>query len=114
MVLTWTRNSAGATGYNNRARHRQRKLHIPRLGHGSTSTFTNTNATAATMYYYRVYATGTGGPSDYSDSGPSITKPAAPQNVTATATSATVVNLHWAPVSGATATTFCVQRQHRL
>ncbi|HET6251018.1 MAG TPA: fibronectin type III domain-containing protein, partial [Tepidisphaeraceae bacterium] len=102
VVLNWTNNSSGATGYVVERGTDGENFGTTFPVDSSTHTFTDTSASAATNYYYRVYATGIGGPSGYSNNAQATTIPAIPQNLTATGASATVVNLAWSPVSGAT------------
>ncbi len=100
--LSWTDNSNNETGFK-----------VERSFDGSTgwaeiaalaantTTYQNTGLVASTKYYYRVYAYNAGGNSEYSNipnattsAGASV--PAAPTNLTATAASATQINLAWA------------------
>lgn len=64
----------------------------------NVTAYSNTGLTAATVYYYRVRATNTAGPSEYSNTAGVMTpqvKPSAPSNLTATATGSSQINLAW-------------------
>jgi hypothetical protein len=67
----------------------------------SVSTYTNTGLSASTQYFYRLRANNASGDSAYSNEAnattqaPPPTVPAAPSNMTATATSSTQVSLSW-------------------
>jgi hypothetical protein len=78
---------------------------------GATSadatTFSNTGLTAGTTYHYRVVATNSAGASPASNvafastnTAPVVTTPAAPSNLTATATSRTSIRLNWTDNAG--------------
>ena len=102
ILLTWTNNSQGASlNTIQRGTDGQNFTTIGTVS-GTTATFTDTQASAATDYFYRIFATGTGGASDFSNVSDATTTPGIPQNVVATAASATVVGLTWNAVTGAT------------
>jgi hypothetical protein len=66
----------------------------------NVTTYSNTGLTASTAYYYRVRAANTGGDSGYSNTANATTQsgivpPAAPGGLTATAASASQINLSW-------------------
>jgi fibronectin type 3 domain-containing protein len=63
----------------------------------NVTTRSNTNLTGSTTYYYRVLAYNSGGNSTYSNvaSATTISLPAAPSNLTATAFSTSLINLSW-------------------
>ncbi len=73
--------------------------------------FSDAGLSASTAYYYRVYATNSGGNSGYSNVANATTQtplpelPEAPAGLTATAVSTSQINLAWNAVAGATAYT---------
>jgi subtilisin family serine protease len=72
---------------------------IAEVGAGVTS-YSNTGLAASTTYVYRVLAYNSGGASGYSNTASATTQaapspPAAPSNLTATAASASQINLSW-------------------
>ncbi|MCL2068176.1 MAG: fibronectin type III domain-containing protein [Treponema sp.] len=73
----------------------------------TTTTYQDTGLSAVTTYYYRVRAYNTAGDSGYSNTASAATQtslpgvPAAPTGLTATAVSATQINLSWNSVTGA-------------
>ena len=101
--LSWTNNATNATGI---------KLErstisggpwseITSLGATSTSYQNNSGLSAGTTYYYRVYAYNAAGDSEYATAG-TITFPAAPTGLLASAASSSQINLSWSGVTGAT------------
>ena len=72
----------------------------------NTTTYSDQNLQASTQYCYRVRAINSAGASGYTDIQCAATQAptvGAPQNLVASAASATQINLSWAGVSGATA-----------
>jgi len=68
----------------------------------TATAYTDSTASAGATYAYRVYASNGSVNSGNSNVATVTTIPAAPQNVTATAVSASQINLAWANVTGAT------------
>jgi Galactose oxidase-like, Early set domain/Fibronectin type III domain len=113
--LTWTDNSANESGFT-----------IERSLDGTTfamlvsvaanvTSYTHSGLTAGTTYYYRVYATGSGGNSDYSNRAQATTPvviatlPAAPSNPMVVPLSTSMINLTWLDNS-ANETGFVIER----
>ncbi|MGI6295663.1 MAG: fibronectin type III domain-containing protein [Armatimonadota bacterium] len=78
------------------------------IGNSAAKTsFSDTGLSASTAYYYRVYATNSGGNSGYSNVANATTQtplpelPEAPAGLTATAVSTSQINLTWNAVAGA-------------
>lgn len=97
--LAWTDNSSDETGF-----LLQRSLSatsgftnlltLP----ANTTSYTNTGLSSATTYYYRVQAINSGGSSPWSNIASATTlssPPAAPSNLTATASGTSTINLSW-------------------
>jgi hypothetical protein len=98
--LSWTDDSTNETGFLiERSTDGVNFTQIATAPVNATS-FQDSNLTAATTYYYRVRASGTGGNSAYSNIANATTSssqlvPAAPTNLTATAVSGSQINLAW-------------------
>ena len=95
--LSWTDNSSDEDGFNiYRATDGVDFAFYTKVGKNVT-TRSNTNLTPGTTYYYRVLAYNGGGTSNYSNtaSATTLSVPAAPSNLTATAVSSKQVNLSW-------------------
>jgi subtilase family serine protease len=69
---------------------------------GSATSYSDASAAAGATYSYRVYASNGSTNSATSNTATVTTIPAAPQNVTASAVSASQINLTWSNVTGAT------------
>jgi hypothetical protein len=102
--LAWTDNAGNETGFKI-----ERKTgsggtwaQVATTGSNATS-WSNTGLAASTTYYFRIRATNAGGDSAYSNEASATTltpAPAAPTGLSATAVSATQVNLSWADNAG--------------
>src|SRR5207237_846961 len=78
----------------------------------NVKTYSSTGLTAATLYYFRVLATNTGGSSAASNTASGTTlplAPAAPSGLTATVASSSTINLAWTDNS-TNETGFTIQR----
>jgi fibronectin type 3 domain-containing protein len=73
-----------------------------KIGTAATATYTDTNLTALTTYYYVVELVTQSGTSGNSSPASATTFPAAPTNLTAKAASSTQINLTWTASKGAT------------
>ncbi|SDS43056.1 S8 family serine peptidase [Opitutus sp. GAS368] len=99
--LTWTNNATNAQGNTvERSTDNATFTQIASLAAGTTS-YSDTGLTASTTYYYRVRAFNSAGNSAYSNTASAATQsppptiPAAPSNLSATATSSSAINLTW-------------------
>ena len=110
--LSWSDNAGNETGYKvERSPNNSTWAQIALLGANAAS-YNDTTVSAATLYYYRVRATGSGGDSAYSMAASATTPappPAAPSNLTALATASTQINLTWKD-NAATETGYRVER----
>ncbi len=107
VVVTWTDNSSAETAYK-----------VERSTDGTTwtvftaaanaTTYTDSTAAAGTTYIYRVKASKSGNASAYVTAPAVTTRPTDPSALTATAASATQINLAWTAGSGQSA--FTVER----
>ena len=100
--LTWSDNSANETGFKI-----ERALSsggpwswIATVG-ANIKSYSNTNLSASTTYYYRVCSYNSAGNSTYSNTANATTRLAAPSNLTATAISSSQINLTWQDNSNA-------------
>lgn len=98
--LTWADNSGNETGFRlERSANGAGFVELVALPAGTTA-FADSSASASTTYEYRVRASNAGGNSAYSNTATVTTPaaasaPSAPSGLTATASSATQVNLSW-------------------
>ena len=95
--LTWKNNASNATAVLvEDSTDSVRFTQIASLG-GNATSYSSTGLTAATLYYYRVRAQTAAGLSAYSNiaSASTLTPPAAPTALTATAVSGSAINLAW-------------------
>src|SRR5207249_580138 len=97
--LTWTNNASNATGVAvKRSMDGINYTVIATVGSSVTS-YSNTGLTAGTKYYYRAQASNAAGLSAFSNvaaaTTPSLSLPAAPSNLTATAVSTSEIDLAW-------------------
>ena len=99
--LTWSDSATNETGYyvERAASSTGSFIRIATLGAGAVS-YSNTGLAASTAYYYRVQAYNAGGTSSYSGiatatTAAAVTVPPAPLGMTATAVSASQINLAW-------------------
>jgi uncharacterized protein YccT (UPF0319 family) len=114
--LSWADNSNNETGFHiQRATDSGFTSGLTTLTVGANvTTYADTSAVASTVYYYRVTAYNSAGDSASSGASattpaPPVTIPAAPTGLTATAASATLVNLAWTDNSN-NETGFHIQR----
>jgi hypothetical protein len=111
--LAWTDNSNNEAGFKiERCQGAgcANFIQIATVGANVTS-YSNTGLSASTTYVYRVRAYNAGGDSDYSytASATTLTPPAAPSNLKATAVSRTQINLTWTDNSN-NEQTFAIER----
>ncbi len=96
--LNWSDNAGDETGYKvERSLNNSAWTQIATLGANATL-YNDTAVSAATLYYYRVRAYGSGGDSAYTNTANATTPagpPAAPGNLTALAVASTQVSLTW-------------------
>jgi fibronectin type 3 domain-containing protein len=95
--LSWTDNSSNEDGFKiYRSTDNVNFAFYATVG-ANVTTRSNTSLVTATTYYYRVLAYNAGGSSAYSNVAGAITLslPAAPSNLTATAVSSSRINLSW-------------------
>ena len=101
VELSWTDTSNNETGFKIQRRTVGTAFSNIRTLGANVTTYSNTSLSAATTYYYRVYAYNSLGQSDFSNEVQVTTPvapgtpPAAPTNFTATAVSSTQINLTW-------------------
>ena len=98
--LTWTV-SKGATGYTI-LRGTVQGGPYSNVGSATSGSYQDTGLVASTQYYYVVQSSNSGGNSSNSTEATSITLPAAPGSLSASASSATQISLSWSSVTGAT------------
>ena len=100
ITLTWTDNSTNESNFKleRSASAGGTFIQIALLAANSTS-YTNSGLSAGTAYFYRIRATNATGDSAYSNTASATTPtsgpPAAPSNLTATATSSSTITLTW-------------------
>jgi fibronectin type 3 domain-containing protein len=101
--ISWTDNADNETGFSiERSPDGQAATFAPLTTVGpNATTYTDPGLTAATIYFYRVRATGEDGNSGYTNTVSATTLaastlPAVPTGLTATAASSTQINLTWA------------------
>jgi fibronectin type 3 domain-containing protein/NAD-dependent dihydropyrimidine dehydrogenase PreA subunit len=102
ITVTWSA-VTGATGYI--VYGGTSSANLTQLGTPTTATYTQSNLTAGTTYYYAVAAVNASGTSPRSttiSAAIQVAVPAAPTGVAATATSSTAINVTWNAVTGAT------------
>jgi fibronectin type 3 domain-containing protein len=95
--LAWTDNSSDEDGFKiYRGTDGVNFAYYATVG-ANVTTRSNTNLTSSTTYYYRVLAYNSGGASGYSNiaSATTLSVPAAPTNLTATAVSSSRIDLTW-------------------
>jgi hypothetical protein len=94
--LSWNDNSSNETGFKiERSTDGRTFTQIATVGANVTS-YSNSGLTASTTYYYRVRAYNSGGNSGYSNIvSVTISPPAAPSNLSATAVSSGEIDLSW-------------------
>jgi titin len=99
--LTWTDNSAGESGFViERSLDGTTFTLLTSVGANATS-YANTGLSSAATYYYRIYATGSGGSSGYSNRAQAttstvvVTLPTAPSSLTAVPISTSQISLTW-------------------
>jgi len=104
--LSWTDNSDNEDGFKvERSLDGSTWTQIATVG-ANVTTYQNTGLSCSTIYYYRVSAYNAGGDSDYSNTayattyGCAPTPPTAPSDLSATAASASQINLSWTDNSG--------------
>ena len=102
VQIAWTNNSLRATNVVLQRSIDGENFTTLNTASASSQAYTDTTALPATLYWYRTFATSAGGTSDYSNAAQVTTQPASPQNAAANPVSATVVNLTWDAVAGAT------------
>jgi cellulose 1,4-beta-cellobiosidase len=113
IQISWTAPSSGGTPtYYNIWRASSADGTYTTIGsvYGTTTSYTNTNLSASTTYYYKVDAQNSAGKSSQSSyasattssSGGGTTVPNAPTGVTATTQSSSSIQITWNTVSGAT------------
>jgi len=99
--LTWTDNSTGEAGFKIERKTGAGGTYseIATVG-ANVTTYNNTGLSEATTYYYRVRAYNAAGNSSYSSEVSALTFPAAPSGLSASAASASQINLSWTDNSG--------------
>lgn len=100
LDLTWGA-VAGATGYNVE-RSTTSGGPYTTVGSPSSTNFSDTGLNPSTTYFYVVVAADSSGASVFSSQVSALTLPAMPLGITATSVSATVIDLTWGVVGGAT------------
>jgi hypothetical protein len=95
--LSWTDNSSDEDGFKIYSSTDGVNFSFYVTVGANVTTRSNTNLSASTTYYYRVLAYSAGGSSGYSNtaSATTLSVPAAPSNLTATAVSSTRIDLAW-------------------
>ena len=95
--LSWTDNSSDEDGFKIYSSTDGVNFSFYVTLGANVTTRSNTNLSASTTYYYRVLAYSAGGSSGYSNtaSATTLSVPAAPSNLTATAVSSTRIDLAW-------------------
>lgn len=103
VVLTWVDRSSNETGFvverSSNGGSTWSEIATPDEG---DTTYTDTNVTIGSTYKYRAYAVGAVEDSGYSATVTIGVTPAAPEDLTATAASATQINLEWSDATGET------------
>jgi len=94
--LSWTDNSSNETGFKierkTGAGGTYSEIGTPTA---NTTTYNDTGLSESTTYYYRVRAYNASGNSSYSDEAGAVTLPAAPSGLSASAVSASQIDLSW-------------------
>ncbi len=95
--LSWTDNSSNEAGFKIQRRPDGSTWTQIYVTASNATSYNNTGLSYGTSYSYRVCATNTGGDSGYSNTATAttLTIPAAPSGLTATAVSASQINLSW-------------------
>jgi chitinase len=113
--LTWTDNASNETTFRiERSPNGSSNWESIATVNANITAYSNTGLAASTTYHYRVRAENASGNSGYSNSASATTQttgtvPAAPGNLSASATSATQINLSWSDNSS-NETTFRIER----
>ncbi len=104
--LTWTDNSNNESGFNIERSTDGSNFSPLATAAANATSYSNTGLTASTTFYYRVFATNATGSSTASNTAsattqaPPPTPPAAPTSLTASAVSASRIDLNWTDASG--------------
>jgi fibronectin type 3 domain-containing protein len=100
--LTWNDASTNETGFRiERSLSSGTGYSLVTTTAANATSFTDTGLSSGTKYYYRVNAINAGGQSDYSNevNATTLSIPTVPNNLIATSTSATSINLTWTDAS---------------
>lgn len=100
--ISWTGSSKNETGYRIERSTDGKKFKAIGTADAEDTSYRDNSSKAGIKYWYRVVALGNGGRESISSNLATITVLKAPTNLTATAASATRINLSWSAVTGAT------------